>query len=128
MPTYVYACTACEERLEAVQRIADAPLTECPACGGSLRKVIQPVGIVFKGSGFYKTDSRKGTGNGAAKPAGEGKESTTPSEAPAAAPAGEKSGSGDGAAAAKPAPAGSGDKPASGGSPTKAGSGSTKVA
>lgn len=58
MPTYQYACTACAERLEVVQRFTDDPLTECPACGGTLRKVFSPVGVVFKGSGFYKTDSR----------------------------------------------------------------------
>ena len=58
MPTYQYACTACDERLEAVQSFSDAPLTECPACGGALRKVFSAVGVVFKGSGFYKTDSR----------------------------------------------------------------------
>ena len=58
MPTYQYACTACDERLEAVQSFTDAPLTECPACGGALRKVFSAVGVVFKGSGFYKTDSR----------------------------------------------------------------------
>jgi putative FmdB family regulatory protein len=58
MPTYEYACKACSERLEVVQSFSDAPLTECPACGGQLRKVFSPVGIAFKGSGFYKTDSR----------------------------------------------------------------------
>jgi len=58
VPTYQYACTACEERMEAVQSFTDAPLTECPACGGALRKVFSAVGVVFKGSGFYKTDSR----------------------------------------------------------------------
>ena len=58
MPTYQYACTACDERLEAVQSFTDAPLTECPACGGTLRKVFSAVGVVFKGSGFYKNDSR----------------------------------------------------------------------
>lgn len=58
MPTYVYACTSCGEGLEAVQKFADEPLTQCPACGGRLRKVFSPVGVVFKGSGFYKTDSR----------------------------------------------------------------------
>ena len=59
MPTYQYACTACGEQLEAVQSFTDAALTECPACGGALRKVFSAVGVVFKGSGFYKTDSRK---------------------------------------------------------------------
>lgn len=59
MPTYQYACTTCGEQVEAVQRFSDDPLTVCPACGGSLRKIYSPVGIVFKGSGFYRTDSRK---------------------------------------------------------------------
>ena len=58
MPTYQYACTACGEELEAVQTFSDASLTECPACGGLLRKVFSAVGVVFKGSGFYKNDSR----------------------------------------------------------------------
>ena len=63
MPTYQYACTACDERLEAVQSFTDAPLTECPVCGGTLRKVFSAVGVVFKGSGFYKTDSRGKSGS-----------------------------------------------------------------
>ncbi|WP_413775610.1 FmdB family zinc ribbon protein [Micromonospora sp. RTGN7] len=58
MPTYQYACTACGQQLEAVQSFADEPLTECPACEGRLRKVFNSVGVVFKGSGFYRTDSR----------------------------------------------------------------------
>ncbi|HEV3066845.1 MAG TPA: FmdB family zinc ribbon protein [Streptosporangiaceae bacterium] len=58
MPTYEYACTECGESLEAVQKFSDNPLTVCPACGGRLRKLFSPVGIVFKGSGFYRTDSR----------------------------------------------------------------------
>ena len=63
MPTYEYACRACSERLEVVQSFSDDPLTECPACGGQLRKVFSPVGIAFKGSGFYKTDSRSSGGS-----------------------------------------------------------------
>ena len=59
MPTYQYACTACGHQLEAVQSFADDPLTECPACEGRLRKLFSSVGVVFKGSGFYRTDSRK---------------------------------------------------------------------
>ena len=59
MPIYEYACTACGERTEARQSFADPPLTECPICGGSLRKLYSPVGIVFKGSGFYSTDAKK---------------------------------------------------------------------
>ena len=62
MPTYEYACTECGDRTEVVQSIADAPLTTCAVCGGRLRKVFSPVGIVFKGSGFYRTDSRGKSG------------------------------------------------------------------
>jgi putative FmdB family regulatory protein len=58
VPTYQYACTACGHQLEAVQSFTDEPLTECPACEGKLRKVFSAVGVVFKGSGFYRTDSR----------------------------------------------------------------------
>ncbi len=59
MPIYEYACTACGERTEAKQGFDDPPLEECPRCGGKLRKLYSPVGIVFKGSGFYATDARK---------------------------------------------------------------------
>ena len=58
MPTYQYQCTECNEALEAVQKFSDDALTECPNCGGRLRKVFSAVGVVFKGSGFYRTDSR----------------------------------------------------------------------
>jgi putative FmdB family regulatory protein len=58
MPTYEYRCTDCGNRIEAFQRIGDDPLTVCEVCGGTLRKVFHPAGIVFKGSGFYATDSR----------------------------------------------------------------------
>ena len=64
MPTYQYRCTECGEDLEAVQKFSDAPLTTCPTCGGRLRKVFNAVGVVFKGSGFYRTDSRSGSANG----------------------------------------------------------------
>ena len=66
MPTYQYACTDCGDRSEVVQRFTDDPLTVCSACGGKLRKVFSPVGIVFKGSGFYRTDSRSGSSTVAA--------------------------------------------------------------
>ncbi|MFD9002004.1 FmdB family zinc ribbon protein [Streptomyces sp. NPDC059582] len=58
MPTYQYQCTECGEGLEAVQKFTDNALTECPNCGGRLKKVFSAVGIVFKGSGFYRNDSR----------------------------------------------------------------------
>ena len=61
MPTYQYRCTECGGELEAVQKFSDEPLTVHEDCGGRLRKVFSPVGIVFKGSGFYRTDSRKGS-------------------------------------------------------------------
>jgi len=58
MPTYEYACTECGTHIEVVQSMSDAPLATCAICGGRLRKVFSPIGIVFKGSGFYRTDSR----------------------------------------------------------------------
>ena len=100
MPTYQYACTACDERLEVVQKFTDDPLTTCEVCGGSLRKVYSPVGIVFKGSGFYRTDSRNGSGSrdGKDKPEAEEKQAN---------------GSGDGSSG-KAADSGSSDKSGSG--------------
>ena len=100
MPTYEYACTACAERIEVVQRFTDAALTECAACGGTLRKVFSPVGVVFKGSGFYKTDSRSKPASSA--PATPAAESTTSKPAETS-PAG---------ASATPAPAPSTTTPA----------------
>ncbi|MGC4958470.1 FmdB family zinc ribbon protein [Actinomadura citrea] len=64
MPTYQYVCTDCGEPLEVVQKFSDDALTECPACSGKLRKVFSAAGIIFKGSGFYRTDSR-GSGKSA---------------------------------------------------------------
>ncbi|HEX7160842.1 MAG TPA: FmdB family zinc ribbon protein [Trebonia sp.] len=65
MPTYQYVCTECGGQLEAVQKFTDEPLTVHEDCGGRLRKVFSPVGIVFKGSGFYRTDSRGSGSSGA---------------------------------------------------------------
>jgi putative FmdB family regulatory protein len=64
MPTYQYRCTECGDDLEAVQKFSDPALTTCPTCGGQLRKVFNAVGVVFKGSGFYRTDSRNGSKSG----------------------------------------------------------------
>jgi putative FmdB family regulatory protein len=61
VPTYQYQCTECGEGLEAVQKFTDDALTDCPSCGGRLKKVFSAVGIVFKGSGFYRNDSRGST-------------------------------------------------------------------
>ncbi|MEV6277843.1 FmdB family zinc ribbon protein [Nocardia sp. NPDC051832] len=60
MPTYSYACTQCDNRFDIVQSFSDDALTVCPECSGKLRKLFNSVGIVFKGSGFYRTDSRGG--------------------------------------------------------------------
>jgi len=62
MPTYAYACKQCGHRFDAVQSFADAALTECPECGGLLRKQYGTVGVTFNGTGFYRTDSRSGAG------------------------------------------------------------------
>ena len=59
MPTYSYACTECDNRFDAVQAFTDDALTTCPECSGRLRKLFNSVGVVFKGSGFYRTDSRE---------------------------------------------------------------------
>jgi len=64
MPTYEYECTSCGQHIEVFQRISEDPLTTCGVCGGRLRKVFHPAGIVFKGSGFYATDSRSGSRSG----------------------------------------------------------------
>jgi putative FmdB family regulatory protein len=103
VPTYQYACTRCAHALEVVQSFTDEALTECPVCAGRLRKVFSAVGVVFKGSGFYRTDSRTAaasSGDGGTKTetktestsaantssAGESSSSTTaPAKAPAAA-------------------------------------------
>jgi putative FmdB family regulatory protein len=81
VPTYQYACTACGEQLEAVQAFTDAPLTECPACSGRLRKVFSAVGVVFKGSGFYKTDSRAGASKSSTGSGGDGGSADKPAAA-----------------------------------------------
>ena len=67
MPTYQYACTACDHAFEQFQSFSEDSLTVCPECQGRLRKVFNAVGVVFKGSGFYRTDSRSNGDSGAAK-------------------------------------------------------------
>jgi putative FmdB family regulatory protein len=88
VPTYQYTCTECGEQVEAVQKFSDEPLSVCANCGGKLRKVFSPVGIVFKGSGFYRTDSRNG--NSSSTPA-KTKESTGNGDSSAAADSASKS-------------------------------------
>lgn len=95
MPTYAYACKDCGHAFDIVQSFSDSSLTSCPECGGTLRKKFNSVGVVFKGSGFYRTDSRDSKGStvsatpsaspaSAASPAGP---APSPSPAPAAASA-----------------------------------------
>jgi putative FmdB family regulatory protein len=101
VPTYQYACTSPDGKheFEVVQSFTDAPVSECPQCGASVRKVYGSVGVVFKGSGFYRTDSRKSatasesssSSNGSSSSAKES--SSTPSSTPAAASSSSGSGS-----------------------------------
>ena len=96
MPTYQYTCTDCGEPVEVVQKFTDDPLSVCAACGGRLRKVFSPVGIVFKGSGFYRTDSRNGSSATAAaakdkQPSESSSSSSASSDKPADKKAGDKS-------------------------------------
>lgn len=95
MPTYEYQCKTCGHHFERVQRFSDDPIRECPDCGAEVRRVIHPAGVIFKGSGWYITDSRSGGGDSAslssknAKADGDGAkaesgESAKTSEAPKA--------------------------------------------
>ena len=70
MPTYSYACTECDNRFDAVQAFTEDALTTCPQCSGRLRKLFNAVGVVFKGSGFYRTDSREASKNAVASDSG----------------------------------------------------------
>jgi len=76
MPTYEYACTSCGQHVEIFQRLAEPPLETCVACGGHMRKVFFPAGIVFKGSGFYATDSRSKSKSSASSDPGSGSSSS----------------------------------------------------
>ncbi|MEU2162904.1 zinc ribbon domain-containing protein [Streptomyces chengbuensis] len=109
MPTYQYQCTECGEGLEAVQKFTDDALTECPACQGRLKKVFSAVGIVFKGSGFYRNDSRGSSS------------SSTPSSASAKSSASSSSSSSDSKASAS-------STSSSGSSTSSGSSGSTTAA
>jgi putative FmdB family regulatory protein len=122
VPTYQYACTECGEQLEAVQSFSDPALTVCPACQGKLRKVFNSVGIVFKGSGFYRNDSRAGA-NGAEKANGSAtdtKADTTKSESTSSA----ASSSSDSSTSSATSSASNGSN---GSGPAKTSSGSTKA-
>ncbi|WP_067794211.1 FmdB family zinc ribbon protein [Actinomadura formosensis] len=119
MPTYQYVCTECGEPLEVVQKFSDDALTECPACSGRLRKVFSAAGIIFKGSGFYRTDSR-----------GSGKSSSTVGSSSNGSSGGSANGSADGSSGGDSATSGASSSSSGGdsSSSSKAGSSSEKVA
>ncbi|MEU6884616.1 FmdB family zinc ribbon protein [Streptomyces viridosporus] len=91
MPTYQYQCTECGEGLEAVQKFTDDALTECPSCQGRLKKVFSAVGIVFKGSGFYRNDSRGSSSS--SSPASKSSDSSSSSTSSSTSSSGSGSGS-----------------------------------
>lgn len=96
MPTYEYRCVKCSKHTEVVQSFAEDPLTVCPSCGGALKKVFGSIGVVFKGSGFYKTDNRRSTSAGSRSGATDSAKPKESSGKP------ESSGSGEGASTATP--------------------------
>ncbi|MFI9649013.1 FmdB family zinc ribbon protein [Streptomyces sp. NPDC052040] len=100
MPTYQYQCTECGEGLEAVQKFTDDALTECPNCGGRLKKVFSAVGIVFKGSGFYRNDSRGSSSSSSpassSKPSGSSSSGSSSSDSSSSGSSGSSSSSGSG--------------------------------
>ncbi|GAA1941204.1 hypothetical protein GCM10009775_36290 [Microbacterium aoyamense] len=100
MPTYAYACKQCGHRFDAVQSFADAALTECPECGGPLRKEYGSIGVTFNGSGFYRTDSRAKTSSSDTSSSSSGSSSSGGSDS-------SSSTSSKSEAKASPAPAGS---------------------
>jgi putative FmdB family regulatory protein len=113
VPTYAYACTECGHRFDAVQKFSDAALTTCPQCEGRLRKVYTSIGVTFKGSGFYRTDSRAGS-NGSGKSsetesAGSSDSSSSKKESAEGGSSSDSSGGGD---KKSPASSGSSSKPA----------------
>jgi putative FmdB family regulatory protein len=105
VPIYEYRCDDCGASVEAFQKMSDEPLTECEECGGPLRKVLHPVAIHFKGSGFYTTDYGKGSGRRTGgKDAGSGESSSDSGDSSSG--AGESSSSGDGSSGKESKPAG----------------------
>ena len=115
MPTYEYACQSCGAHVDVYQRFSAEPLTECGVCGGPLRKVFHPAGILFKGSGFYVNDSRSGRKKGTPdeRKAGSKVEAAKPAEGKGDAGAAGSAGSGSGSTrAGDPSRSGSGSAPA----------------
>lgn len=109
MPTYAYTCTVCGHAFDVHQSFDDAPLTVCPECSGALRKVFSPVGVVFKGSGFYRTDARSSA-----------KGTTGSTKEPAAASSSSSSSDKGGSSSSAPASSGSSSSTSSSGSSSSA--------
>ena len=126
MPTYEYACTSCGVHHDVVQSFHDDPLTTCPDCGGGLRKVFGSIGVVFKGSGFYKTDSRPTATNGETPSATSPEPKSSDSQAGAKTPESTKSDSTASESSATSAKKGADKKPP--GDSSKASSGTGKAA
>ena len=103
MPTYSYACTECDHRFDAVQSFSDDSLTVCPECQGRLRKVFNAVGVVFKGGGFYRTDSR--SGSSASVPPASSSDSGSSSSSSSSSDSGSGSSSSSSTSSAKSSPA-----------------------
>ena len=114
MPTYAYACTECDHRFEAVQSFSDDSLTVCPECEGRLRKVFNAVGIVFKGGGFYRTDSRSDSRSGSSVTAGAATNGSGSSEKSSGSSSGSSDTSGSSGSSSSTAPA----KPAASSTPS----------
>lgn len=93
MPLYEYRCKSCDHQFEIQQSFSDDPLTVCPECGGDLRKVFNPVGISFKGSGFYKNDSRSSSGSSSSSSSSSASEGSTGSTESSSSSSSEGSGS-----------------------------------
>ncbi len=122
MPTYEYECTVCGQHIEVFQRFSEDPLTTCGVCGGRLRKVFHPAGIVFKGSGFYATDSRAKASSGAAstKDSDGGSSSSGATSSPDS--SSDTSAGSGGGATSKGGDGGSSSKGSDGGKPSTTGS------
>ncbi len=124
MPVYEYACKACGHHLEVAQSFKDEPLTTCPSCGGALRKVFGSIGITFKGSGFYRTDSRTPSG----KPSGKGDKDKDTTKADAGDKSATGSAEGSGGASSSEKSSTSGEKSASGSSDGPSARSASKIA
>ncbi|WP_304107070.1 FmdB family zinc ribbon protein [Mycolicibacterium bacteremicum] len=93
MPTYSYACTECDNRFDVVQAFSDDSLTACPKCNGRLRKLFGKVGVVFKGSGFYRTDSRDSSSSSSSSKSSDSSSSSTSSSSSSSSDSGSSSSS-----------------------------------